>query len=861
MRSARGSRTLGHAALTEATAEQSLRFVDLRDLEPQVRRDLCLRFYDGLYRDAFPKAAQAESPDVWLPLLESEGPGGHVLHMVLALRPSDDHADAGPPEILGGALVEHFPRSEVALLTYLCVAHEARGHGLARELVEHASSASAKHVRGGHQLLLAEIEDANVAPPGSADYRTAMQRYRVFDALGFRALPYPYRQPPLAAGLPWVEDLLLIVHAPDGRRTVPRARLVTFLDELAESLGVVSDETVPRPTTERGRGLQATDEGRIESGSLIELLATEERPTLGQAGAVTVRYTFFQPPEALRPDLDLVNPGPAQGRPTAIDDLVSAVATVATPTEFTGLIEPMQSFIWDITLSEEGSRRLPLVTPCVARGDLAPAPEVIIHFPPVIVTRWEGTDVETVLGPSERTLVAHLVDSVAVFATNHVGYLLSLVMKDPEGGQGVTLRTSQLVALMALVETDSKSARGAAVPLVDAIEFELDGARMRLPDLATTRLRDLASAVEGTGAVNLVLGALASTGGKGRDQDVRAAIARFATMDEGLLFGVTCEIQDFDRMAEVEATIEAARAGTVRCNEFTRQLAGLAQGVIDHHEQDRGEVEDSLELASVFGGSVHFIQRRAAVRLSGSTRSYEKMRAVIGGCPYFLLATQCAMFNERLVSSAAREVARLRPSPVRRSRWISLDGRHTADELVRIERRFLFYERFFAETIPNLFRYQSERRLFEELEAKRGMIHQRDQGRSVLDQIDEYWRSRNQQAQEWIDSLLATAIFGLTLWQVFGVTWEAGRDAAGDFRVLDLGFQAAGTLSSFVAVPLLAVAVLVSARFLRSLLTRGADRVGRRSRVTIVLLILSLVLMIGAVTLGAVTVPGVPGRS
>jgi hypothetical protein len=815
--------------------------------------------------------------------------------MVLALGTPGDSPSAGHPEILGGALIEYFPRSQAALLTYLCVGAEHRGRGLARELIDHAFAACAVHLRHSQPLMLAEIEDASASTVGSRAHHEALQRYRVFDALGFRRLPYSYRQPPLATGLPWVDDLHLVVHAPDGRRTVPRSRLETFLAELEESLGVAADRLAPGadPGSSAATG---GDADRIESRSLIDLLPAEERPTLGVAAAITVRYTFFQPPESLRPDLDLAHAGPHRGRMMALEDLVGAATAAAPPEGSAAVLEPMRSFVWDTTLSEQGSRRLPLVTPCVGPSDPAAGPEVIIHFPPVIVTRWEGSEVETALAPSERTLVARLVDATAVFATNHVAYLLGLVFGDPDGDRSVSVRATQIVALMALADGTSASMHGTTAQLADMIEFELDGVRLRLHEFATARLRALAlaaetteagraglrrefdaldmgsprpvlpavpaggTAPEGAGAVGLVLRTLAEHGGDRRAPDVRAAIARCVTLDATQVFGATCEIQDLDRMAEVEAAIAAARSGSLRCNEFTRQLAGLSQGVIDHQQQDRSEVEDSLELASEFGGSVHFIQRRAAVRLSGSTRSYEKMRLVVGGCPYFLLATLCAMFNEHLISSAAREVARLRPSRVRLGRWISLDGRHAADELVRIERRFLFYERFFAETIPNLFRYQSERRLFEELEAKRGMAHQRDQGRRVLDQIDEYWRSRNQQAQEWINSLLATAIFGLTLWQVFGVTWEAGREAAEDVLVVRRGFEFAGTLSSFLALPLLAIAMLVSVRFLRSFFSGAAERRAVGRRVTVALLVASLVLIIGAMVMGALPVPAVPGR-
>ena len=52
--------------------------------EPPARRDeLTRRFFDEIYREAFPEADLAEGPSVWLPLMGGENVAGQPLIRLL----------------------------------------------------------------------------------------------------------------------------------------------------------------------------------------------------------------------------------------------------------------------------------------------------------------------------------------------------------------------------------------------------------------------------------------------------------------------------------------------------------------------------------------------------------------------------------------------------------------------------------------------------------------------------------------------------------------------------------------------------------------------------------------------------------
>lgn len=210
---------------------------ELIDLRSEVadaaeRTRLCEEFYFEVYKRAFPKPDQIETPDVWLPLLSGDHPSPMpILHIIVArTRPGD--------KIVGGIAIEYFRRSRAALATYLAVAPDEQRRGLGRRLLAKAIDKVSVDNRGPHPPIFAEVERPE-AQNNEMDRQSAQRRLSVIAALGGRRLDFAYVQPKLGAHQKAVNDLMLVLLEP-GRPisdSVPRATIEAFLDEFYGSLG------------------------------------------------------------------------------------------------------------------------------------------------------------------------------------------------------------------------------------------------------------------------------------------------------------------------------------------------------------------------------------------------------------------------------------------------------------------------------------------------------------------------------------------------------------------------------------------------------------------------------------------------
>lgn len=172
-------------------------------------------FWHGIYWDAF--AEQHEPLDAWQRALRGEC--AHRMTVRLALD-----GDA----ILAGICFEQYPRSRVALVTYMVVAPAARGRGLGEQLLR---GAVGELHAAGSPLVLGEVNDPARAihdPPEVAQARLAR-----FVRWGARVLDVRYIQPRLDRGLERDRGLVLVAFA--GREPLPSqlpgADLRAFVDE------------------------------------------------------------------------------------------------------------------------------------------------------------------------------------------------------------------------------------------------------------------------------------------------------------------------------------------------------------------------------------------------------------------------------------------------------------------------------------------------------------------------------------------------------------------------------------------------------------------------------------------------------
>jgi GNAT superfamily N-acetyltransferase len=238
------------------TPTDRIELIDLRSdvADPAGRRTLCTEFFESIYRAAFPKLDQGETPDVWLPLIDDDHPPPHPILRLIIARARD--AD-GSASVVGGIVIEYFRRSRAALATYLAVAPRLRGRGLGRRLLACAVETVCADNGGPCPLVFAEVERPE-AQSNAADRRAARARLAIMAALGARRLEFTYIQPRLGVHQKPLEDLMLVLLAPSvgEQDSVPTAEVQAFLEEFFGSLG-------QRDTAEFERVLRSTPADRI----------------------------------------------------------------------------------------------------------------------------------------------------------------------------------------------------------------------------------------------------------------------------------------------------------------------------------------------------------------------------------------------------------------------------------------------------------------------------------------------------------------------------------------------------------------------------------------------------------------------
>jgi len=125
------------AELVEAGLESSKNpeffVVDLRDFPLPERNEILKRFYDGLILTNFPFPDELDPPEIWERMFT---PGDEmydftIMHILLAF----DRSDRELKNILGGNVLEYYPRSQYSLLSFIVVDIAARQRKLGSSCV------------------------------------------------------------------------------------------------------------------------------------------------------------------------------------------------------------------------------------------------------------------------------------------------------------------------------------------------------------------------------------------------------------------------------------------------------------------------------------------------------------------------------------------------------------------------------------------------------------------------------------------------------------------------------------------------------------------------------------------------------
>ncbi|TKD49899.1 hypothetical protein [Sphingomonas baiyangensis] len=234
------------------------------------------------------------------------------------------------------------------------------------------------------------------------------------------------------------------------------------------------------------------------------------------------------------------------------------------------------------------------------------------------------------------------------------------------------------------------------------------------------RLREAIDAA-GIGEVRLVDGAAGSFWHWARERpddprytgltDAEILAIRAGTLDDGK--GGTLHVPAFER-------------GRTDCLDYLF-LSGFNQNIIDFMNQDTSEILDSLdpiypatEEQQAEGFFVRYANHRAMITYAPHSRSLETGNDYIGTCPYAFLIHTLSLHNEFLARAQERESVQ------------AIDGIHAAvrgDEAAcdyaaveaAINRiKISGFQRYERHAHVNMFRYDTERDVFAELELLRG---------------------------------------------------------------------------------------------------------------------------------------------
>jgi len=206
-------------------------------------------------------------------------------------------------------------------------------------------------------------------------------------------------------------------------------------------------------------------------------------------------------------------------------------------------------------------------------------------------------------------------------------------------------------------------------------------------------------------------------------------------------------------------------------------LAGFNQNVIDFLNQDSSEVLDSLDPIYPArkedldeGFYARFANPRSLITYVANMRSLEFGRDYIGTCPYAFLIHVLTIHNEFLARDFERRsdhTVRVVHTKVNRRSWKSALEKFYDFRLGEQRRYLLHHSR-------NVFRYDTERLVFDELQKIRGLDLKHEKAEQILKAAETTTRdleSRRTAAYERTVGYLLSGIGFLTTAQTF-ITWS-----------------------------------------------------------------------------------------
>jgi hypothetical protein len=184
---------------------------------------LLRRFYQDLILTNFPDPDELDPPELWERMLT---PGDEmyeftILHIVLAYAITDTNFEC----VLGGNVLEYYPRSKCSLMSFIVVHDRERRRGLGKILTEEGyeivnHDAQERDGLPHCKAYFAETNNPDVVSEDQ-DSMSPVIRLSVLQRLGFHRCVFDFIQPPLTPDQRACSNLLLCVYL----RNLPHDRI------------------------------------------------------------------------------------------------------------------------------------------------------------------------------------------------------------------------------------------------------------------------------------------------------------------------------------------------------------------------------------------------------------------------------------------------------------------------------------------------------------------------------------------------------------------------------------------------------------------------------------------------------------
>lgn len=384
-------------------------------------------------------------------------------------------------------------------------------------------------------------------------------------------------------------------------------------------------------------------------------------------------------------------------------------------------VKSLASFYSDVTIPFTLREQLPVsalvVTGAEEEADKKPLlVEIGIGR---IETFWESRTIEV----PEAVLTAELREVLTLFESGHIVYTPSFLLRPSP-----VLTPLHITALTSLVSTPSAGYGLSHEHLRSAISFRFIDAGS---DAGASKPRDLVEFVNARIEVlarpesrdnvfaDLVRPVLKRAGWSDGQRDrARETISKMKWKD---IRSASIEMVGADLYDEFVSWCDAARTGRMKVGDDERAFAALGQNILDVKNQDESEIADSLSQAVKLNGELLLIHPKMTFRCSRQSRTFNEMRDVVGGCPYVMLTDVVLAYNEYLLDLSAQQIEIIQGS-VRRHGWGKAKGRVDIDRMEKdLDARVELFEHQTLHVLPNIFRYPTERAVFDAIVEQRGL--------------------------------------------------------------------------------------------------------------------------------------------